>query len=336
MLILNTICLNSPISAFSLNSFYNKIPYPLKSSPYIMEIILALAVIAPVIFLGWLSRKTDILTTEHSRGLSQYVYYFALPALFLVKVSSINIPDLDPTIVTGSVLPIFLLVFVLLFLHLMKVIHKDIFILLTLSVIFGSNAFFGVAFFEALRGEAGLNFGIITSSLLGPIEIIGSILLFEYATKKEKGLKFLKKVFINPLIISIAAGVFFSLTELKVDFLFSALKIVGKTAGPVAIFALGIFMYDNFSLHSVKRSLAYSIFRIIALPLSTFIIITWLSPEDSSIREMLLLQAGVPMAISLSVFAKKYNYKIAQISDMVILTSIGSFIVLIAMYFLVI
>ena len=300
-----------------------------------MEIILALAVIAPVIFFGWLSRKTEILSSEHSRGLSHYIYYFALPALFLVKVASIDIPSLNPVIVTGSVVPVFGLIVLLLILQLLKILPKDIFILLALSIVFGSNAFFGVAFFEALRGEPGLNFGIITSSILGPIEIIGSILLFEYATNKEKGARFLKKIFSNPLILSIAAGVVFSLTHFKIDFLFNALKMVGQTAAPVAIFTLGVFMFDNFSLRSVKRSFLYALFRLIALPLAVFLVVAWLNPGDPSLKEMLLLQAGIPMAISLAVFAKRYNYKVTEISDMVILTSIGSFIVLTAMYFLI-
>lgn len=300
-----------------------------------MEIFTALGILAIVIVAGFASRKFEVLSRADALGVSAFIYYFALPALFFVKIAEMDIPGINLEIFWGSLTPLLLIVAGLGLLKILRLLTKDAFILLALAVVFGSNAFFGITFFEALRGDAGINFAVITSAVLGPIGLIATILLFEYATAAATGLKFIKKVFLNPLIISIIAGVVFSLLHLRVEFLFDGIALLGKTAGPLAIFALGTFIYDNFSLSTFKHSFPFALFRLIALPLVTFLVIQfWLQPS-AEFRDLLILQSGIPAAISLAVFAERYRYRVAEISDIVILTSLGGFVVLGAAYFLI-
>jgi len=290
-----------------------------------MQIIYSLGIIAPIVLLGILSRRLQIIPKEDSKVLSFFVYYFALPALFISKIAKINISTLEPKIVSGSVLPIILLVAFLFVLKKIKLINKDCFILSALAIVFGSNAFFGIPFFESYGGQSGLDFAIITSSVLGPLGMLLSILLFEYATKKENSGNILKKVLINPLILSIIVGVFFSLIDLKENsLLIKPFELLGKSAGPVAIFTLGIFMFDNFSFSTIKKSIGYSLFRFIFLPIATFVSL-YLLGITGEIKNLLILQSGIPAAISLAVFSQRYNYKTSIIGDLVIMTSIFSF-----------
>jgi malonate transporter len=298
-----------------------------------MEFFSALGILMLVVGAGWSGRKFSILSKEQTLGISSFIYYFALPALFFVKIAEIDLYTVDVTIFLGSVLPIFFLFFILLALKFVRILSKDVFVLLALSIIFGSNAFFGITFFEAFRGEAGLDFAVLSSSILGPIGIVLSIFIFEYADKRSQGWCACKKIFSNPLIISIIAGLLFSLLYLRLGFLFDALDMLGKTAGPLAIFVLGAFVYDNFSFRTFKASVPYALFRLIALPAAAFLVVYLLSPEKQT-GEFLLLQSGVPAAIALAVFAKRYEYQIGKISDMVVLTSVGSFFVLGVIYLL--
>jgi predicted permease len=106
----------------------------------------------------------------------------------------------------------------------------------------------------------------------------------------------------------------------------NALSLLGKTAGGLAIFSLGIFIYDNFSLLSVKKAFMYSLFRSLALPISTYLVILVYMDINTDLQRFLLLQSGIPAAISLAVFAERYEYKLGEITGMVIMTSILSFI----------
>lgn len=300
-----------------------------------MEIFFALGVIAIVAFLGWLSRRLNILSKENTRGMSSYIYYFALPALFFPKIAQMDLANLNGEIVLGSLLPIFSILIFLLFLKITRIISKHTFILLALATSFGSNAFFGITFFETLAGADGLDFAILTSSILGPVGIFITIYIFEYASSRGEGWCFCGKIMRNPLIISILLGVVVSLLKIEGGFIFQGIETLGKTAGPLAEFALGTFIYDNFSFEKLRHSYAFALFRLIALPLVSFLIIsTWLNVEGET-GKFLILQGGIPSAISLGVFASRYNYKVDEISNLVVLTSLGSFVVLGIAYFLI-
>lgn len=300
-----------------------------------MQILFALLTIAFLITLGFLARKLNILSKEHTKGISSFVYYFALPALFFSKIARMNLSDFNQnlTIVIGSLLPIAVIVSVLLVFYIFKFIKKDTFVLLSLSVVFGSNVFFGVTFFEALFENRGLEFAILTSSFLGPIGIISSILLFEFATNKSQNLEFIIRVFTNPLIIAIFLGLTFSLLHIQIEFLFNSLEMLGRSASPLAIFVLGMFIYNNFSLVAIKQSLVFSIFRLTILPITTFFILLLLN-VDIDLKHFLFIQSGIPVAVSLAIYAERFNYKTTEISGMVIATSIGSFPVLFLLFYL--
>jgi len=204
-----------------------------------------------------------------------------------------------------------------------------------ISIVFGSNAFFGIAFFEALRGSEGLNFAIITASVLGPLGILGSLFFLEYANNKGQYFILLKKIFTNPLIISIVLGILISFIKTIPKGLLAPLELIGKTAGPIAIFALGTFIYDNFSYNYLAKAFKMTLFRITVLPLSTIFTMIYISPNNNQLKEMLILQSGVPAAISLSILAKRYDYKIGEISNFVILSSLLSFFLLGILYYVV-
>jgi len=281
-----------------------------------------------------LSRKTRIFSREHIKILSSFIYYFALPSLFFVSISNTDLLTVDYRVAVGSLLPIAVGFFTLYLLKISKVVNKDDFILLSLSICFGSYAFFGVAFFETLYGGKWLPLAIVMASILGFTGIVYALIFFEYANKKEKGLSFILKIIRNPLIISLFLGVISSLSGIRLEMLSNALSLLGKTAGGLAIFSLGIFIYDNFSLQAVRQAFKYSIFRSLALPLFTYLVVIVCIDVDIELQRFMFLQSGIPAAISLAVFAERYDYKLAEVTGIVIMTSILSFLGLFALFFI--
>ena len=70
------------------------------------------------------------------------------------------------------------------------------------------------------------------------------------------------------------------------------------------------------------------------LPLITFLVISFAGSQSGDVNAFLLLQSGMPAAISLVVFAQRYEYKTAEIAGFVILTSLFSFGVLSLLFFI--
>ncbi|MCJ7716519.1 MAG: AEC family transporter [Anaerolineales bacterium] len=299
-----------------------------------MEVLTSLLTILIIVLLGMLSRKTGIFKAEHAKTLSSFVYYFGLPTLFFVKLSTLKLLDLEFQLVLGTLLPTMILLIVLLGIKTLKLINKDTYILLSLSISFGSYAFFGVAFFETFLGGKWLANSILSASLLGVLGIITTLSLLEYANEKKQGRGFLGKIFTNPLILSILIGAAASLVGFQLDFLSKAFLLVGQTSSAIAIFVLGMFIYDRFSVAIIKDVFLLSIFRMIGLPLVTFLVIRFVLPGSSGINQFLLLENGMPAAISLVVFAERYEYKITETAGIVSLTSIFSFVGLTVIYYL--
>jgi predicted permease len=205
---------------------------------------------------------------------------------------------------------------------------------LGLSISFGSYAFFGVAFFETFRNGQWLEVSILAASLLGVLGIITTLLLLEYANQKKQSGSIIGKIFSNPLIISILLGSIFSLLGIRLDFLNNAFSLVGKTSSALAIFVLGMFIYDRFSVKLLKESLLVSLFRMVALPIAAWIVIQVILPGSSDFSQFILLENSMPAAIALVVFAERYDYKVTETAGIVSLTSIISFFSLTAVYYL--
>ncbi len=299
-----------------------------------MEVLTSLFTILIIVLLGILSRKFRIFKAEHAKTLSSFVYYFGLPTLFFVKISNLDLFSLDLHLVLGTLMPTVLLLVLLLGLKAIKLINKDTYVLLSLSISFGSYAFFGVAFFETFQDGKWLEISILAASLLGVMGIITTLLLLEYANRQEQGRSIIQKIFTNPLILSILIGAVSSLIGFRLQFLNNAFSQIGQTASGIAIFVLGMFIFDRFSLKIVKEALLYSVFRMMGLPLAAFLTIVFFIPGSGEFIQFLLLENSMPAAIALVVFAERYNYKINQTAGIVSLTSIFSFIGLTVIYYL--
>jgi len=281
-----------------------------------------------LIGLGFFGRRSSLLPHEAGRHFNAFIYYFALPALFFVKISQIDISSIKSELIVGSIAPIVLLVLLLFVFKLLKLFSKDHYVLLNLSIAFGSSAFFGVPFFEEAMGDKGLGLAIITSSFLAPLGILLSLTFFEFATRKERGWGFVGKVFQSPLIISVALGFLCSALDIRVPFVMDACNFLGKTALGLAVFSLGMFIHDTFSWEIVRKGFKYTLFRITSLPVATGVVLFLVSPLRSDLRMFLLLQSGIPSAISLAIFSQRYQYKIPEVSGIVIMTSLLSFVTL--------
>lgn len=303
-----------------------------------MEILKSLSVLILVISAGMASRYFRIFQKEDAKKLSSFVYYFSLPALFLVSISRLKILNIDKLLLLGSLGPIILVLLILLILYFLRLMKKDKFILYSLASVFGSNAFFGLALFENFKNGIHYQKAIITSSLLGMFGIVLSLLLFEYAASKVHFQKIFKKLGTNPLIIAILLGIIFSFLGFDKSILHDALSLLGKTATGVATFILGIFIYDHISWKTLQKSFGLSLFRFFALPTAGYILITILAYQQVflsfDLKQFLILQTGIPAAISLAIFAERYNYKIKELTGLIIITSLFCFLLIGGLYFI--
>lgn len=276
---------------------------------------------------GFLSRKLKFLREGDERVLSAYVYYFALPALFLMSMTATNFTLEIFTFMLAGVLPNLLAMCIYKILQIFIGFSRNTLYLLTLSTIFGSTAFFGIPFltfaFPSMEQLVTLS-----AALIAVVSVPITLTLFELyelqeSTKTKSAKQVVKRLAKNPLIISIFIGV--SLSILKVGIpapIADSVHMLGSTTSTVAIFMLGVFLYGR-TYSGIGTALKLSLLRALLLPMLA-ILTTKLLGITSIKASVLILMNGMPIAISMIILSERYDFYKETMATLVLIASLGA------------
>lgn len=283
--------------------------------------------------IGFLSRRFGILKMGDERVLSAYVYFFALPALFIVDLAETSFQAETLTFIFAGIIPVFIVVAVYGLLHVIFRFSKNTFYLLTVSTIFGSLAFFGIPFVTfAFPSEQTEQLATLAAATIGIAAIVVSITMLEFYqlgdSGKLEGLKHVATGLVkNPLIISIVVGILLSVVGVKIPSPVSTfLHMMGGTTSAVAIFMLGAFLYGK-KYQNLTAAFGLSLLRIIFLPVVALATLTMfrLPAMDQSI---LVLMHAMPVAVSLSVLSERYDFHRETVASLTLISSVGAIVYL--------
>jgi len=283
--------------------------------------------------IGFLSRKFGILRQGDERVLSAYVYFFALPALFLIDLAETSFVAETLTFIFAGVIPIFVVVAVYGLLYAIFRFSKDTLYLLTLSTIFGSLAFFGIPFVTfAFPSEQTERLATLAAATIGIVAIAVSIAMLEfYRLRESSKMEGLKQVAVrlakNPLIISIVVGILISVVGVEIPSPVSTfLHMMGGTTSAVAVFMLGAFLYGK-KYENLTVAFGLSLLRIVFLPvvaLATFALFRLPTMNQS----LLVLMHAMPVAVSLSVLSERYDFYRETVASLTLISSVGAIVYL--------
>lgn len=288
--------------------------------------------ITPIFLLigaGFLSRKMEFLKSGDERVLSAYVYYFALPTLFLVDMSETSYDEETIRFMIAGIIPVFVALIIHIALCLVFGFSKNTLYLLIISTVFGSLAFFGIPFitfaFPTMQAE---HMATLAAASIAPASVAISITALELYKLGEvtigEGLKLVvKRLSRNPLIISILCGILLSVTGIVVPLpLSTPLHMLGGTTSTVAIFMLGVFLYGRTYTNTVE-ALKLSLLRMVFLPIIALFTTKLLNLPDVE-RATLVLMHGMPLAISMIILGERYDFYKETIASLILISSIGA------------
>jgi malonate transporter len=262
---------------------------------------------------GFLSRRLEVLKSGDERVLSAYLYYFALPALFLVNMTELSFNEEVIRFMAAGIIPVFVALILLVALYLILRFSKNTLYLLIISTIFGSLAFFGIPFIMfAFPTREGEHLATLSSASISIVIVIISITVLELYKLGEatlwEGLKLVtKRLSRNPLIASILSGILLSLSGIQIPLpLSTPLHMLGGTTSTVAIFMLGVFLYGR-RYTNIAQAFQLSLLRILFLPVVA-----------------LLTTSFFNMAISMIVLSERYDFFKETIASLILVSSIGA------------
>jgi len=288
--------------------------------------------IIPIILLigaGFFSRNRGFLKSGDERVLSAYVYYFALPALFLVNMAETDFTGETYRYILAGIIPVLAVLMIFVVIYFIFRLARDTLYLLILSTIFGSTAFFGIPFvmfaFPTRQGE---HLAILSAASISIVGVTISILVLELykleqSTLREGVKRLAKRLSRNPLIISILSGILLSLMGIKIPSpLSTSLHMLGGTTATVAIFMLGVFFYGR-RYTNIAQAFKLSLLRILFLP-TVALLTTKFFMLPKMENSVLVLMHGMPVAISMIILSERYDFYKETIASLILISSLAA------------
>lgn len=260
--------------------------------------------------------------------LNVFVYYISLPTLLLVSFWNIDWAQREilPTLGFNFLAIFIFAAFVFLALSLSR-LKNQMKATVFLTVMVGNTVYIGFPMMSDAFGAE--NFGhvaaVATAHLV--VGLILAIMMIEFWVLKSKNPKVYLNDFIkNPLIHAIVLGIGLSLIGFEgyvAELIKRPLAMLGATASPVALFALGGFMrgkfiQKNFGLTSVIVGL-----KILVFPLFLLLLANWFNLNAVTLG-VSVLSAAVPVAVTTFVIAEQYKLDKAFVGNAILLSTAAS------------
>ncbi|GAB4308286.1 MAG: AEC family transporter [Candidatus Bipolaricaulota bacterium] len=293
----------------------------------------AVAATIPILLLigmGYLARALGFLQDGDERALNGYMYWLALPALLIHDLSQATLSLDTLRFMALGVAPAMGVGTLAL---LLPRVPRDLRYLLAVTTMFGSLAFFGIPFVEFTLGTGEpVRLASLAVAGISPATVALALVLLE--THRATGLhpraaakRVLARLALNPLILSIALGAGLSLVGAKVPIaLITPLAMLGRTAAPLALVTLGVFLYGR-DYRSLFPAFALSLSRLVLLPGLTFLVVrlAGLPPLEGAV---LVVMNGTPIAVNTIVLSERYGFHRERIAPLILISSLGAVLTL--------
>ena len=295
-----------------------------------MQAILISLPIFLIIFFGWLFNKTKIIDKNWIHVLNSFAYYIALPSLIIGSFWYIDFTKSKTWFLILESISVITVFFILisLILHFLKIDQiKKTTILLGATV--GNTLFIGFPLI-------GMNFGekyLLHASLIGSFFLIIPIILivifveYQHCSGNTCYKKELINLLKNPLIISVFCGIILSFIKLDhkiFEGIQKTISMLGSTASPIALFALGAFLHGQ-NKNKLKWSFFISVLKMIILPILAILISLYIF-KNSDIKIITLL-SSMPVAVTTFVIAEKFNLDKELIGSSILISTLLFFII---------
>lgn len=293
-----------------------------------MDIIQILIPVFLVIGLGALSVFTKIFKPEDSYLFSRYDFYVGFPILIFYSLLHTDFAKISDLKFLGTNVFNLAIMFVLIFLvvKLFK-IPKKLWGIFLIAGTYGNVAYMGFPINQLMFGTDGIGYASIITGVVTVFCLTVGIFLLEFFVAKKPNFK---AIFMhlarNPIIIGIVLGVIASALRVNMPVsIDNFLAIVSKSAGPIALFAIGMFMVGRSLTKHRKEIAILCILNLIFLPIITYFVGRTIGLGAVPFK-ISLLEAAMPLAATNFVVAQKYKIGEGIISSSIIISTLASII----------
>jgi hypothetical protein len=289
---------------------------------------------------GYAAGRFGILGKESSEALNRFVYFVALPALFFVSMARVSLGEVFNLPFLGAYGGGAAATFVIAF-----VVAKFAFPnrlgalgLAGLSAIFSNTGYMGIPLLMLAFGEAGMLPAIITTILNGAVIMAFCIVLLELDVHQGKSgvvvlRNVLRGVVRSPLVLSAAAGLAVSGLGIPLPpALGTFCDLLGASAGPCALFAIGLFMVGK-SPTAGATEVSWLVFlKLLIQPAITWLLAYHVFTMEPVWAAGALVQSALPTGALVFVLAQQYGIYLQRSTAVIMASTVVSLFTLSALF----
>ena len=235
------------------------------------EIFKTILPIFAIIFLGWSLRRFDFMQEGFLKPANRLVYFVAIPAMIFREIAEAALAEHFRLILVAAALSPIVLLFVV-GQVLVRGIHLQRSQVGTFlqSSFHGNLGYIGLAVSYYFLGNDGFTRASILAGFIMLLQnFLAVVALSRYsAAPRETSLSsLLKRILLNPVIISAMAGMAFSLTGLDLPVILDrSLKILSGMALPLALLVIGTSLSFAQMRQQLRLTLLISVIKLMLLP----------------------------------------------------------------------
>ena len=283
-------------------------------------------ILAMLMAVGALARKTGILNDERDKGLSAILLNIVTPCVVIANLGKSGLEEYRTGLLLSFLLAsiIYLIYLAIVPLLFPKRIEYD-YPIARFASTYPNAGYMGIPLVMALLGEVGV---IYVTALI----VIFNLFTFTHGAAsldREKN-AFDPKVFLKPAVISIAIGMIFFFTPLTVpEIVREPMSMIADMNSPLAMLAVGSSL-SKIDLRDLKNSevlIKVLVFRLLLLPLIA-IAVCALIPGDQVARMTSVIIYSCPSANLVLLFGIRYDRDTSLASQLVAVTTVFSIVTL--------
>ena len=303
-------------------------PVPWCGMEAIIDVVLP---VFAIIASGWVCGRLGLLGGGASEALNGFVYFAALPALFFGSMAAaplaetFNLPfifdylgaivgiGLATWLIAGRIFPG----------------TGDALGLQNMSALFANTGYMGIPLLLTAFGETGKLPAIIATVVNGAIVMAFYIALVEFnQSDAEHRARVIGDAALgvvkSPLVLSAVLGIAWSGAALPVPvFLAKFCEILGASAPPAALFAMGLFMVGKSFRGNFKEIALVSAIKLLLHPLVAWAMLLAL-PLPAQWAQSLVVLAALPTGSLVFVLSSRYDIYTARSTGVIMGSTLAS------------
>ena len=296
-------------------------------------LLVAVIPVFGIMLLGYAAARLDWFDQNANRGLSLFVFNFAIPPLLFRNLAQSNLPAHPPW---GYLLSYFLVafgLFVLAYWSTRRYSGRDHqgASICAMSACFGNSVLLGIPLALTAFGEqASVPLFLLValqSPLLAPTITIA--LELGRGNPSQIVLNTLRGLFSNPVIVALLLGFTWNLLTLPLPGPVEELaRLLGQAAAPCALFATGAALSQYRIVGNLAESLWLVGLKIIIQPLLVWLLASQVFQLPPLWTAVAVLIAALPTGVNAYIFAQRYRIGIATATTTIFLSTALSLLTL--------